>query len=98
MAKINEDYFIGYGEGYGEGYDKGKMEAGVNIPKGQLDKESLQKIEEKLRRLYVRGVYDGMDMVRGNNDRFMGNASARAEWEDGLIVKAYLDIMDLLKV
>lgn len=94
MAQINKEYFLGYSEGY----DVGKMEAEADKLGVEPSRESLGVIREKLRILYVRGVYDGIDMVRGSDDRFKGNASARTEWEDECIIKTYQDIVGLLKV
>lgn len=45
--------------------------------------------------IYYQGLYDGMDIAKGSNDRFFGNQIARGRWEKDHLAKWYLEFKEI---
>ncbi|MCK9371086.1 hypothetical protein M0R04_14335 [Candidatus Dojkabacteria bacterium] len=58
----------------------------------------IKQIKALFRGLYLRGVYDGIDITKGKNDRFFGNAQARQKWEDDILKQAFWEFKEAFGV
>ncbi|HEX9061336.1 MAG TPA: hypothetical protein VF941_14245 [Clostridia bacterium] len=56
----------------------------------------IKKIKKLLEELYMRGIGDGIDIVRRPHDRFLGNMSARRLYENERLEKAYQELKKLI--
>ena len=58
------------------------------INKGMKNKQ----IKKLIERIYSRGFHDGIDITRGNKDRFFGNTDQRLKWEEEQLNNFYKEI------